>query len=352
MLRDLFIHLCIMITFLFFSGILFKHHPLFDSPRMKVGLGLLAGLLGSILMLFGISLEEGIHLDLRHIALMLSVTYGGWLSLYLASGVLIVSRILFFPIFSASWIGVGLILILSLFYFPIYRSRLSSVQKWILMNGCGFLANMLPLYFYIKGTYLWEIAFNFGLAVTLGGILVYYAADYITQSNLNFQEMKEQLKQDFLTGVSNSRHFHSMFQQDLNKAIQKKEPLSFIMMDIDHFKHVNDTYGHPAGDAILQQLGTLLAQSSQPNYLISRMGGEEFSALLRGTPYDQALTIADHWRAEIAEHSFLLPTGESIQITISMGVSSYPPIKQAHQLIRQADEALYQAKRQGRNQVC
>ncbi|WP_181438884.1 GGDEF domain-containing protein [Paenibacillus sambharensis] len=319
---------------------------------MKIALGLTAGLLGSILMFFGIELNDGIRLDLRYMVLILSVLHGGMLSLFITGTVLILTRLAFFPFASSSIVGVLIIASSVIAYVIITRSKRSHLQKWVWMNVFGFLVNVIPLRLYIKGYDLLVIIVEYGLVTVPAGFLVYIAAHYIAESNRNHQLMKEQLKRDFLTGLSNSRHFHTMFQGYLEKAIRNNHPVSFLMIDIDHFKTINDTYGHPAGDAVLQRLGKFLIESSRTEDLVSRMGGEEFSALLWNTSYEQATAIAERWRSQITHISIPMPSGEDITITVSIGVSSSPPHKEAVILLEEADKALYRAKQQGRNRVC
>ncbi|WP_166245462.1 GGDEF domain-containing protein [Paenibacillus turpanensis] len=352
MVRELFVHLCIMLSFMFLGGALFKNNPVFKNKKMKLLLGAIAGLLGSILMLFGIALTEGIRLDLRHMVLILSVLHGGMLSLSVAGAILIINRLLLFPITVPSLVGVLIILSCLAVFALIYRTGWGPLKKWIVMNAVGFLFNVVPLRLFIDGNDLWEIILNYSVVTVIGSVLVFYASSYISESNRNYQIMKEQLKLDFLTGLNNTRHFHTSFHDYFKKAARTGTPISFFMIDIDHFKSINDTYGHPAGDAVLQQLGLFLAESSRTGDFVSRMGGEEFAALVWNTTYEQAVVVAERWRMQIANKKFLLPSGQMLSLTVSIGVASTPPCTEANALRELADHALYRAKRLGRNQVC
>ena len=129
--------------------------------------------------------------------------------------------------------------------------------------------------------------------------------------------------------------------------------MSLLVIDIDHFKHVNDTYGHAAGDTILAQFGKTLRIATRMNDIISRNGGEEFTILLDNCSNREALEIGEQVRSTIEEISFSINKDISIHITASIGTSTFPEtVPFSGELYREADEALYQAKRSGRNRIC
>ncbi|WP_098442375.1 GGDEF domain-containing protein [Bacillus sp. es.036] len=147
------------------------------------------------------------------------------------------------------------------------------------------------------------------------------------------------------------------FDEALNRAIQEaatddNKPLSLLVIDIDHFKKVNDTYGHAAGDIVLKQFGKTLRSAARLNDVVSRNGGEEFTILLGDCFNREALEIGERVRAIIEENSFMITKDISIHITASIGASTFPEtVPSPSQLYREADEALYQAKRSGRNRI-
>lgn len=125
------------------------------------------------------------------------------------------------------------------------------------------------------------------------------------------------------------------------------------MIDIDFFKKVNDTYGHAEGDAVLRELGKILLKSCRSYDIVSRNGGEEFTILLLDCPEIQALQIAERVRYSVETHPFIMTNETQINITVSIGVSSYPEAtNKIEKLLELADETLYIAKRTGRNKVC
>ncbi|MNH83859.1 putative diguanylate cyclase YcdT [compost metagenome] len=126
---------------------------------------------------------------------------------------------------------------------------------------------------------------------------------------------------------------------------------SLLVVDIDHFKRVNDTYGHAAGDVVLSQLANVLRDTFHPGDHIARKGGEEFVIIVDDCGVDKVWQVAERLRRNVENQLFVLPEGESIHVTISIGASVYPEIG-PEQLFEKADQALYAAKEAGRNQVC
>jgi diguanylate cyclase (GGDEF)-like protein len=157
---------------------------------------------------------------------------------------------------------------------------------------------------------------------------------------------------DTLTGLNNHREFRRRLQEEVDRSQRYKHPLSLILVDLDHFKRVNDTQGHPAGDAILAQVGSVLRRCSRGTDVAARYGGEEMAILCPETRPDEALILAERIRDAIQRAVFRLPTGGELNITISLGIASVPDHgRDAQELIDAADRALYDAKSSGRNRV-
>ncbi len=158
---------------------------------------------------------------------------------------------------------------------------------------------------------------------------------------------------DELTGLFNYRYFRRIIQEQFKMSKRYKFPLSCIMIDIDYFKAVNDTYGHPFGDAILQQLAEILKNNVRDTDKVVRYGGEEFAILFPYTDYDSAFKKSEKLRKLVETSSFIVK-GDAATITISLGIASFPATKKitrAERLVSYADEALYKAKEGGRNQT-
>lgn len=164
-------------------------------------------------------------------------------------------------------------------------------------------------------------------------------------------QLKEQAIRDPLTGLFNRRYLDTLAPSELARCERERQPLCLMMMDIDHFKHVNDTFGHPGGDEVLTALAKLLSDSVRISDIACRYGGEEFLLLLPNMPTDIALLRAEQWRAAF-ERMTVYADGKEIKATLSIGISCFPDDGSAvEDLTRCADVALYRAKAEGRNRV-
>lgn len=157
---------------------------------------------------------------------------------------------------------------------------------------------------------------------------------------------------DPLTGLANRRSFMTRLNSEVGHSQRTGVALSLIMVDLDHFKAVNDHYGHQGGDEVLRAVAAILAGQMRPYDLAARFGGEEFAVILPETGVAAALQVAERLRAQVASHSFAAPLA-ALQVTASLGVATLPSpaFDTAEALIRSADDALYHAKHQGRNRV-
>lgn len=166
--------------------------------------------------------------------------------------------------------------------------------------------------------------------------------------NSLLQEKSLCLRQDPLTGVSNRLAYEEQLQQEFYRWQRFGNPLAFVIWDIDHFKQINDTYGHAMGDEVLRNIALQLNRHLRATDFVARYGGEEFAMLLPGADAKAALKLADQIRLNIAKTGF--NSGEvRIPVTISCGVASFKPGDSPQSMFNRADRALYQAKNAGRN---
>jgi diguanylate cyclase (GGDEF)-like protein len=170
-------------------------------------------------------------------------------------------------------------------------------------------------------------------------------------ANAKFHKEIERLAiTDGLTGLFNHRHFQERLTQEFNRLDRFSEPISLLIIDIDHFKGINDTYGHPAGDAALKDIANIIKKTVRNIDIPARYGGEEFVVILIGTDARGAMNMAERLRNAVRSTTFSAGK-DNFKVTISIGVSTYPPgSKRKEELIERADKALYHAKRTGRNQ--
>lgn len=167
-----------------------------------------------------------------------------------------------------------------------------------------------------------------------------------------YQELERRGTHDGLTGVANRTTFEERLAVECKSADRHKRPLSLLMLDIDFFKRVNDTYGHQVGDRVLQNIAQVLNKTTRPGDVVARYGGEEFSIILPGTDADQAMLIAQRICAAVEKCPLEGPACKNISVTASLGCAT----RTTHalspaELVQLADQSLYLAKQQGRNRV-
>ena len=166
------------------------------------------------------------------------------------------------------------------------------------------------------------------------------------------KQMYESALRDGLTKAFNKKYFTDRLESELTFALRHESPLVLVMFDIDHFKKVNDTHGHQAGDLVLSEISTLLTSALRAEDVFARYGGEEFAVICRGTDLTQASIVGERMRKAVEKHRFTFE-GTHIPVTISVGIAGLPDpaVKDATDLVARADKALYQSKHGGRNRV-
>jgi diguanylate cyclase (GGDEF)-like protein len=185
-----------------------------------------------------------------------------------------------------------------------------------------------------------------------------------TVSILRWQEREERVKYlshtDVLTNVANRRHLMELFDKEVERSMRENTPISFMMMDLDHFKKVNDTFGHQAGDIVIKSAAKVLKDSTRKVDFVGRYGGEEFACVLPNTNQDQAMLTAQRCRENMENSVIVDDEGNQIPMTSSIGVDTFYPSQASciadaqsvmEQILRQADQALYLAKESGRNKA-
>jgi diguanylate cyclase (GGDEF)-like protein len=177
------------------------------------------------------------------------------------------------------------------------------------------------------------------------------------ENAVNLERLKRQGLTDTLTAVNNRRFFDQRLKEELERAAREGVRLTCLLLDVDHFKKVNDSYGHPAGDQVLREVAALIRAQLRGSDVLSRYGGEEFAALLSRSGAAEAAEVAERIRHSAAEHVFQAADGQPFRVTLSIGVAAYDPSRSAGDkpsgtvLVGCADRALYQAKAGGRDRV-
>ncbi|MDA1762458.1 GGDEF domain-containing protein [Bacillus cereus] len=348
MLRDLFVNTTIILSFIFVGGQLLRDKPLKEgfSFGQKCIVGIFTGILGILLMYFGVHVDT-ILLDLRYLAVILAVILGGSIASSITVGMILVVRLLFMDYSLASQVAFYTIIAIGIGSIFISRMKLSLGEKWVWLHT--YILSIL-----IPALYIWlikdiHVVGLYLISSIITGYITFISANYVLQSNELFQTMKQYATVDALTSLGNVRQFDLEMNRHISNKHLKDESLCLLLIDIDHFKHVNDTYGHPAGDEVLKQVGRILREMSAFPDLVFRKGGEEFALLIPRKGFAYGMRMGEQIRTAVEKHSFQLLEGTKIKITVSVGISEYE--ESPEQFIQAADDALYYSKRNGRNQV-
>jgi len=175
----------------------------------------------------------------------------------------------------------------------------------------------------------------------------------ITEQVRLMENLRELATKDELTGAVNRPHFRELSRAELARAKRYGRALSVLIVDLDHFKKINDTWGHEAGDAVLRSVAGVFRSALRTSDILCRYGGEEFAVLLPETPTARAVGVAERLRAKLIENPIPIPGGAEVRVTASIGIEGADCIRDLdlEELLREADRAMYQAKAAGRNGI-
>ncbi|MBE4908354.1 diguanylate cyclase [Bacillus luteolus] len=356
MLSDLVINISILMSFTFIWHQLFRHNRLTMNSPLKIKLldGLIAGLLGIILMHYSIQVNEITILDLRHIPVVLVAFFGGFIPTLVSVIVISIGRFLIAYNFSSV---VSLFMMFTIAFgasFISLRLRLTPWVKWLTLLVYSQTIFSLALYIVVDNfNEVLDFALYHVISTMVGGTLIYHFVNYIRLNSELYLKYKESSQRDSLTGLFNVRSFDYYYNSILTKTMEMKGDCSICIIDVDHFKQINDTYGHLAGDQVLKQLANLLKSLTREGDVLSRNGGEEFSIILPHCNHEKAKEIAERIRRKVEEEPFYLSGNKQINLTVSVGIAAYyHELEKPYTLFQEADDALYHAKRNGRNIVC
>ncbi|RCX20566.1 diguanylate cyclase [Fontibacillus phaseoli] len=354
MLQSLINNFTVLTTFLFFGNILWgRWHDHINRKTLKTRLllGVALGLFGISLMYYSFPITPTVYSDFRQLPILVSVSMGGWIAGSITTIIISIYRLYFLSGLNAAAImgainALGTLFIASIFL----RGHMLSLQKWVPSLALSAVFSMLTFSILLKDD-KWVPIVTYGIVFLVGGLFTFLMMLHLKRSDDSMQIMKEAAHRDFLTGLFNVRAFEIIMKQQTAAANRYRIPFTLLLLDIDHFKQVNDTFGHSAGDAVLSQVATVLRDTFRPGDHIARKGGEEFAVIVDDCNANQIETIAERLRRNVENHVFHLPDGTEIKVTISAGSATYPDIDELL-LFERADQALYEAKSSGRNRVC
>ncbi|MDV3426129.1 MAG: diguanylate cyclase [Bacillota bacterium] len=357
MINDLFINALLLISITFVEGHILKDIPndAIKTIYGKILLGISGGFIGILLMIYTIKIDGTTTIiDLRNFALMMVSFVGGTIPAIVTGIIIGLYRTLYFGINESS-ITVVFQMILYVICFHIIDNKFRrSWERWLFKTLSMLIILLSVLTYLLRNVENFPmILFTYFTVNIFFSVLEYSLIRYVKNSNELYRKYKKDSIKDYLTGLNNVRKFDSLLNDAMKKVNGKDEKLSLLMIDIDLFKKVNDTYGHAEGDIVLRELGGILLKNCRNFDIVSRNGGEEFTIMLLDCPKMQALQIAERVRHSVETHPFILSDGTQININVSIGAANYPEdTNEAENLLKIADMTLYTAKHTGRNKVC
>ena len=206
---------------------------------------------------------------------------------------------------------------------------------------------------YVNGAKIRTFTLSDGDRIQVGSVTILKFSYQDSLEEQFQQQLYESATRDPLTQAFNKRSFNEQLERDFSHALRHELPLGLVMLDVDHFKRVNDSHGHPAGDHVLQRMAATIMGSLRTENAFCRVGGEEFAIIMRDCSAEEAEQLAERLRQLVATTHFVYGS-VTLPVTISLGVASLSRERHATDsaLVEEADQCLYEAKRSGRDKVC
>ncbi|MFA9560417.1 diguanylate cyclase [Evansella sp. AB-rgal1] len=357
LISDLFINLCVLIALIFIflqlrRKVIKQKLPNLFTTTIE---GVAGGLLGFILMVFSIQVTNETIVDLRFVPVMLIILFIGVKPAIISAIIIIIGRF-YLGVTISSIAALVMMILLLLGFILIHKVQKLDENLYKKSSYMIFYSNVvftIIISFLVRDVViLKDLLISYWTISIIGGLTAVFFFDYIRKTHALLLQYEKESTTDFLTGLNNVRTFDATWNSLIQNA-EKHERFSLLIIDIDHFKKVNDEFGHPVGDKILVELGKILKVSTRSHDLVSRNGGEEFSVILLDCPNRRAIKIAERIRKAVEVHEFPVSSEKNMKVTVSIGVASYPEtICDMTKMINLADDCLYRAKRSGRNKVC
>jgi diguanylate cyclase (GGDEF)-like protein len=278
----------------------------------------------------------------KHGLVLLFITYFSMLTFYS----FICGRLVNDPIYFS---GLQIIVVVSMFI----PASLITVSAFYLISLIVFFFSLSIYHPYLLSMQEYYMRYNLAIAYLIGGVGFFIINRYQFNLFMNQLKMEEMATIDVLTQVSNRRYFLNIMEREFQQSKRYKKQISLMIMDLDYFKKINDTYGHTIGDYVLMEFAKICSREIRKTDLMGRLGGEEFAVMLPNTDVENARILAERIRKAV-DHAIFEYQAVRIHLTVSIGLASFPLVdaNDPHELIIKADEFLYQAKEKGRNRVC
>jgi diguanylate cyclase len=321
---------------------------LINNTWEKLLSGIVSGLMAVILSFYVLETHFDVNFGLAATVLLVGLFYSGK-STFIISYIIFAIWSYLMP-YSSLVFNLEVYILIGLMFLVIdtlFKSKEIYIKGLVALFALSaiFCLNLYfisyDVYFSVSITALYLMLTTISLFVSIG--VIHYQQEFVRLH----RRLAAEATHDGLTGLLNRRSF-----EEAIKQLDSKNEAALLMIDIDHFKKINDTYGHPTGDAVLEATAAALRAACKVKATIARVGGEEFAVLLRNQDMESAKMTAEDIRAAIEALSIEFDEG-IVKITISIGIAGYPEqVKSPEQLYKIADEHLYMAKKLGRNQVC
>lgn len=352
-LKDLFVNVLIIVSSLSLGNMLTRDRETVVKKRASLPLGILSGILGCLLMIYSVKVTDVIIIDFRCIPIIIMGVYISFSSALLSAAIIGLFRLLYFGVDTVSIVALAITVICGIYCGAVGKLKITTVKKWgIAFFGVVIITSSGFVFLVQNQIMLKDILISYIIGMTVVAAVSFLLMSYIMKSNMMYYNMESAGSIDFLTGVYNVRSFDFALQRACEHAKNTNSCISLLYIDIDHFKQVNDTYGHISGDKVLRDFAHLLVEESRDIDIVSRNGGEEFSIILKNCRQASALQIADRLREKVEQTQFISVEGDAIHVTVSIGIASYPEnASDIEKLIILSDKALYSAKESGRNRV-
>lgn len=357
LLEDLIVNLSLVISLLFiFMKIRWSRNQRKQSFKLTGMLdGLMGGIIGIVLMHFSVALSQDTIVDFRFIPVILMFLFSGKEAAGVATLVIGLARF-FFGVSASAWstLLVSIVLLLGL----ILIDRLWKEKDGLRLKGTCMiiLATVLYASAYIVNveeiTWTSPILIGFCILSVTGGLFSIFLMNYLRLSEYLLRKYEIESSIDFLTGLKNVRTYNEIIDRYSQKVKEQGSSLSMAMIDIDHFKSLNDAYGHAAGDFVLVELSNIFEDMLGEDAYVFRKGGEEFAALFPSASLGKVITLMEGCRKRVAVTPFEVSVTATVFTSISVGISQYPStVDSIEDLASAADDKLYRAKEKGRNVV-